>query len=82
MPRKPKVTVIPVEQDPKTDAEQMTHIINEVGATEPVLLTENEQPNALTTPVAPKRRQSERLRAAQACPSQKKSIPKWWALLP
>ncbi len=69
MPRKPKSKAAPVEQDPKTDAEQMTDIINEVRATEPALPTEYEQPNALITPVTPKA--SEHLRAAQACSSQK-----------
>ncbi len=54
MPRNSKVTAVPVEQDPKTDAEQMTDAINEVSTKEPALLTEYEQPNALTTPVAPK----------------------------
>jgi hypothetical protein len=52
MPRKPKVTAVPIDQElasageetvePKTDAEQMTEIINEVSAsvdTEPVIET-------------------------------------------
>lgn len=77
MPRKPKVTAVPVEQEPlsegstepKTDAEQMTDIINEVSVTEPILLTEYEQPNALTTPVAPKAK-------AKRAPSRSPSVRK------
>ena len=51
--RKPTVAAVPVEQDPKTDAGQMTDIIFEVSAKEPVLPTEYELSNALTTPVVP-----------------------------
>ena len=77
MPRKPKVTAVPVEQEPlsegstepKTDAEQMTDIINEVSVTEPILLTECEQPNALTAPVAPKAKAK---RAPSCSPSVRK----------
>ena len=87
MPRKPKVTAVPVEQEPlsegstepKTDAEQMTDIINEVSVTEPILLN---NPTHLPHRSRLKRRQSEHLHAAQACASQKSSNPKWWSLLP
>ncbi len=67
MPRK-QVTAAPVEQDPKTDAEQMTYIINEVSATEPVLMTDYEQANALTTPAVPKAK-------AKRAPSRSPSVP-------
>ena len=66
MPRKAKITAVPVEQvvthlvadssaqslpeELKTDAEQMTDIINEVNTTETILETEYEP----TTPVVPK----------------------------
>ena len=60
MPRKAKITAVPVEQvfthmvadqrELKTDAEQMTDIINEVNITEPILQSEYEP----TTPVVPK----------------------------
>ena len=69
MPRKPKVTAVPVEQDPRTDAEQMADIINEVGTTEPVLPTEYEQRNALTTLVMPKAK-------AKRVPSRSPSVRK------
>ncbi len=42
----------------KTDAEQMSDIINEVSVAEPVLSTEYEQPNALTAEIAPKLKRS------------------------
>ncbi len=82
MPREPKVTAVPVEQDPKTDAEQMTDNINEVSATEPVLLTEYDKPNALTTPVAPEAKAKRALSHSPSVPKPKQSIPKWWSLLP
>ena len=60
MPRKAKITAVPVEQEQqgvsedttelKTDAEQMTDIINEVNTTETILQSEYEP----TTPVVPK----------------------------
>ena len=79
MPRKPKVTAVPVEQEhqsasegsiePKTDAEHMTDIINEVSTTEPVLPVEYEQPNAFTTLVAP---EAKAKRALSRSPSVRK----------
>ncbi len=69
MPRKPKVTVVLVEQDQKTDAEQTTDIINAASATEPVLPTEHEQPNALTTQVASKAKAK---RSPSRSPSKRK----------
>ena len=79
MPRKPKVTAEPVEQElegasegstePKTDAEQMTDIINEVSTTEPILQSEYEQPYVLTTPVVPKAK-------AKRAPSRSPSVRK------
>ncbi len=69
MPRKPKFTAVPVEQDPKTDAEQMTDIINKVGTTGPLLQTEYEQTNALTMPVAPRA-------TAKRAPSRSSSVRK------
>ena len=79
MPRKPKVTAVPVEQEPqgasegstepKTDAEQMTDIINEVSTTEPIRESEYEQHYVLTTPVVLKAK-------AKRAPSRSPSVRK------
>ncbi len=67
MPRKPRITAVPVEQPQEeglatawgdeegiTDADQMTDIISKVNVGEEVLEKEYNPPNELTAPVAPK----------------------------
>ena len=66
MPRKAKITAVPIDaqpdqtleqvdaQEPKTEAEQMTDVINEVNVTETILSNEYEAPVALYLQTAPK----------------------------
>ena len=66
MPRKAKITAVPVddqpdlaletatEEEPKTDAEKMTDVLNEVNVTDAVLSIEDEVPEVQSAPAAPK----------------------------
>ena len=66
MPRKAKITAVPIDAqpdqtleqvdqgEPKTDAEQMTDVINEVNVTESTLSNEDESSVAPAVQTAPK----------------------------